>query len=450
MAAARNKPSTELSERVAAFFAPRLADGRRVCVALSGGRDSVALLHALADSREQLPQLEVTALHVHHNLSAHADDWAGFCGDLCRSLAVPLSVARVKVVDSGNEGLEAAARRARYAAFAGCAADWLALAHHRDDQAETLLLNLLRGAGVRGLAAMPEERPLPGTTVRLVRPLLPIARQEIDAWLRTRGAAWVEDDSNIDTRLRRNFIRSDVMPVLASAFPDPVATLARTAAHLADHAVLSTELALIDAKGVIDGGTICLRSFNSLPPTRRDNLLRHYLRQHGLRMPDARYLAEIVRQLADAAADAAPVLPIDCAELRVFRGRLHVCAAEAGRAEGALTPLVWDGRTATPWANGVLRPMFADGVGLSRQRLAGGKLTVRQRVGGERLQPDPARPRRALKKLLQASAMPVWVRARLPLLWCDGQLVWVAGIGCDEQFAAAPGEAGMLPIWEAG
>ncbi|MBI2306200.1 MAG: tRNA lysidine(34) synthetase TilS [Rhodocyclales bacterium] len=443
MAASRNSPPTELPERVAAFFAPRLPQGRRVCVALSGGRDSVALLQALAETRATLP-IELSALHVHHGLSANADAWAAFCADLCRRLGIPLQVRRVRVADDAGEGLEAAARRARYAAFAACDADWLALAHHRDDQAETLLLNLLRGAGVHGLAAMPEERALSAAApLRLVRPLLAVARSDIERWLAARELAWIDDESNADRRLRRNFLRNDVLPLLATVFPEPAAALARSAAHLGESGALAEAVAVADAAGVIDGGCLRLPAFNALPPERRANLLRHHLRCHGWRMPDARYLAEMLRQLAAAGAAAAPVFALDGGTLRVFRGCLHLCPAPLALP----ATICWRGEAQLPWAGGVLRFDFGPGIGLRRDLLSGGELAIRVRQGGEHLQPDLRRPRRPLKKLLQESAVPPWQRALLPLLWRGDELLWVAGIGVAARHAAAAGEAGVLPIW---
>lgn len=445
MAAARNKPSTDLPDRVAAFFAPRLAQGRRVCVGLSGGRDSVALLHLLAATRQHASPFELSALHVHHGLSAHADRWADFCQTLCRLLDIPLQVVRVTVSGVAEEGLEGAARRVRYAAFSGCPADWLALAHHRDDQAETLLLNLLRGAGVEGLAAMPEERQLAGTSVRLVRPLLGVARSEIEAWLSDHGHQWIEDDSNGDRRLRRNYLRKEVMPMLGRVFPEPAIALARAAAHLGESAALAEELAIADGLGVVDGKTILLAPFNALPVARRHNLLRHQLRQHGLRMPDTRYLVEIVRQLTEASAEAAPVFVLEGAELYVFRECLHLRSTPGVQ---DLDSIPWQGQASLSWAGGVLHFESTEGQGLSRKRLSKGEVRISARQGGEHFRPDQKRPRRSLKNLLRESAVPVRERSRLPLLWCGDDLVWVPGIGCDEAYMAVPGETGVLPIWD--
>ena len=447
MAAARNKPSTDLADRVAAFFSPRLAlypQRRRVCVGLSGGRDSVALLRALVDARAAGLPVELSALHVNHGLSSQADRWSLFCTDLCNTLDVPLRCEAVVVSGIAADGLEAAARRARYAVFDTCAADWLALAHHRDDQAETLLLNLLRGAGVDGLAAMPEERALNAATC-LVRPFLDTSREEIEAWVTARKLQWVEDDSNADTRLRRNFLRTEVLPLLATTFPDPAAALARAASHAGETAALADQLAVADAAaGSVKDGTLLLSPFNTLPLPRRTNLLRHFLRQHALRMPDSRYLAEIVRQLADVSPASAPVFSLDGAVLKVSRLRLRVCTT----ALPTLEPVHWQGEASLPWAGGELHFAEAEGSGLSQRLLQGKVLTLRPRQGGEHLQPDSRRPRRALKKLLQEGQLPSWERERLPLLWCGDDLAWVAGIGYEARFAAQPGEAGLSIFWE--
>jgi tRNA(Ile)-lysidine synthase len=443
MVAARNKPSTDLADHVAAFFAPRLQHGRRVCVGLSGGRDSVALLHALATIRVHTPLLELSALHVHHGLSAQADQWAEFCAALCHSLDIPCQLVRVSVSGIAEEGLEAAARRARYAAFVECDTDWLALAHHRDDQAETLMLNLLRGAGVAGLSAMPEQRALADTPVRLVRPLLAMARRDIEHWLKERRLAWIEDESNADTRLRRNYLRHEILPSLAGHFPDPAVSLARAAAHLAEHAALAEEIAVADAAGLVDGESIQLDGLNALPPARRANLLRFQFRRQGLRMPDSRHLQEILRQLTDAAADAAPEFVLDGARLRVSRGRLHCSSSTAVSS----SMILWQGEATLAWAGGLLHFELTEGRGLSRMRLAAAPVSIRTRLGGERLQLDAKRPRRSLKHLFQESDVPVWERENLPLLWCGEDLAWVSGLGCDAGYLARPGEAGVLPIW---
>ena len=445
MAATRNSRPSDPVSAVAAALVPRLTEGTRVCIALSGGRDSVALLHALVDLRsKQWPRLRLSALHVHHGLSPQADAWAAFCAQLCLEHTIPLRCERVTVARDAPAGLEAAARQARYAAFVACDTDWLLLAHHRDDQAETLLLNLLRGAGAHGLSAMPEDRPLATRAPRLLRPLLHTSRAAIDDWLAVRGARWIEDESNDETALRRNFLRHEVLPVIGQQVADPGRMLARAAGHLAEMASLADEVAASDADGVVDGRSLCLAAFGRLSPQRRSNLLRHFLRLHGLRMPDARYLAEILRQLREASLLAMPDFAIDDWRLQVTRGRLWLVPRSAASVDRR-----WCGQPELPWSGGCVRFTTTVGEGLS-QRALRGMAVLRHRQGGETLRPDMKRPRRTLKKLLQEAGVPQWKRDAMPLFWCNGRLVWAADIGyaCDEGMLAAAGEPGWLLSWQ--
>ena len=232
MVASRNSRLPDLPAALAAFFKLYPVDGRHLCVALSGGRDSVALLHVLA---HHLPaSSRLSALHVNHGLSVFSDHWADFCRNLCDRLAVPLSVVPVVVDQRAGDGVEAAARRARYTVFANCAADDVLLAHHQADQAETVLLNLLRGAGVQGLSGMPQERRLAlNSGPRLLRPLLSVPRRVLEIYLETQALSWIEDESNQDIQLRRNYLRREVLPCLEKIFPQVQSSLARTACHLA-------------------------------------------------------------------------------------------------------------------------------------------------------------------------------------------------------------------------
>ncbi|MCP5268755.1 MAG: tRNA lysidine(34) synthetase TilS [Zoogloeaceae bacterium] len=445
MAASRNKRPADLIERVAAFFSARLHAGRHVCVGLSGGADSVALLHALHGAQMAGLAIDISALHVHHGLSPNADDWASFCTNLCRSLAVPFRCEPVQIQDVTANGLEAAARKARYAIFQQCDADWLALAHHRDDQAETVLLNLLRGAGMQGLAAMPDERVLPGGKARLIRPFLSTSRTEIESWLTARNIPWVEDESNTDHSLRRNFLRREALPLLGGVFPDPAGALLRTAAHAAESLELADEIAAGDAQAIVRGQALLLAPFNQLSTARRSNLLRHFLRESGLRMPDSRFLAEMLRQLAEAAIDAAPAFSVDGRTLQVARGQLQVL--KCGDQMVADTHR-WQGESSLPWAGGKVRFVTAEGRGLSLSRLQDKELLLRTRGGGESLQPDAKRPRRPLKKLLQEQEIPAWTRARMPLLCCADEVLWVAGVGYESSYLAEPGEPSLVLDWD--
>ena len=289
-----------------------------MCVGLSGGCDSLALLHLLAGLGlgERLQ-----ALHVHHGLSANAGRWAEFCADHCRRLGVAFTLERVTVDRASGLGPEAAARAARYAAFARCPADVLLLGHHQGDQAETVLFNLLRGAGVAGAAAIPGERR--AGQLCILRPLLAVSRGEIEAWARVHGLAWITDESNEDTGLTRNFLRHDVLPLLASRFPGVERNLARAAANFAEADALLGELARSDWHVAADGEALRLAKLRELSLPRLKNLLRYRLRELGWHAPAAARLEEFACQLQTAGADRHPALELDEGRMVAGRGLLR-------------------------------------------------------------------------------------------------------------------------------
>ncbi|HZN85608.1 MAG TPA: tRNA lysidine(34) synthetase TilS [Burkholderiales bacterium] len=383
MASTRKPPSVD-----AAGLALR---GRRVAVGLSGGVDSVVLLHLLRDAAPQLGFV-LSAVHVHHGLSPNAGAWARFCRKLCRAWGVPLTVRRVRVRRAG-QGLEAAAREARRAVFAGLPAEVVALAHQLDDQAETVLMNLLRGTGLRGASAMPAAGRL-GRKI-LWRPLLAVPRRALLAHARAQRLQWVEDESNGDEALTRNFLRRRVGPLLEARFPRWRESLARAARHFAS-AEASAERAL-----------------------------RAFLGAQGLRSPSAAKLVEMLRQLTGRGARTA--IAHDGAVLRAYRGRVSVERPGAPAEEVRLRP--------------------ARGRGIDAARLERGRVSLRLRAGGERLQLDPRRPRRTLKNLFQEAGVAPWQRERLPLLYCDDELVWVPQLGIAAGWHAPRGARGLVPEW---
>lgn len=453
MAAPKSSRSAErsftgdLQQILAAFLEPRLTPGSGLCVALSGGCDSVVLLHALRQL--DLPVV-LSALHVHHGLSPHADAWAGFCTRLCASLDVPLRLRHVDVPRDSGSGLEAAARRLRHAAFAECGANgvhWVALAHHRDDQAETVLLNLLRGAGVDGAAGMAPEREHRGGAlgVRLIRPLLDVPRAALEAYAAANGLSWIDDESNADTAFRRNYLRHEIMPRLAARFPGSDAALARAATHFAEGAALLADLADADRLALAPGGRIEVNRLNDLSVARARNLLRHELQRAGSLAPDTRWIDEALRQLRCTRPEAEICVSVGGHRLHTYRGEIHIVEARPALPD---RPLLWRGEAVLPWAGGILHFSPGSGAGLSRERLAGGELRICARAGGERMQPDPRRPRRTLRNLLQEGAIPPWEREFLPYLWCGDELAWVAGLGYDCRFACDSGEPGLEVFWE--
>src|SRR5229473_6279506 len=303
MGSSRNSSSSELPQRAAAVLAPAIFPGAHLALGLSGGVDSVALLSVLL---ELAPALKVSlrAVHVNHGISPNAARWAEFCTGLCARFGIALQLETVDIGPYRNLGLEGAARQARYEVFARVDADFIVLAQHRDDQAETLLLRLLRGAGPRGLAAMSPLKSLAGARARLLRPLLEVSRAEIETYARLRGLEWVEDESNADTARQRNFLRREAIPLLKRQFPAASATIARAAAHLAEAQELLEEMARADLERCGDGAAVEIQSLRQLGEARAKNLLRHWCEARGIKALAAARINELMRQLRESRADA--------------------------------------------------------------------------------------------------------------------------------------------------
>ena len=446
MATTRKLPSNKrLDEALTAVLERHVAPGQRLVLGLSGGIDSVVLLHVLLEHQRSHP-FTLACVHVHHGLSPHADAWAGFCEQLCRAKGISISVHRVSLNRFDPAGLEAAARAERRKLFACMDADFVLTAHHQNDQAETLLLQLLRGAGPKGLAAMAEMQHCDGWRAALLRPFLSVSREDIAHYARQHALAWVEDESNTDTAYSRNYLRHALMPLLSARFPAAVPTLARGAGLQAEASELLQDLANIDAKPSVAGERLDCERLAGLSLPRARNLLRWFIDRQGLRMTSERRLDEGLRQLLHASHDARVSVTIHPGtELRRFRGGAYlvpvrVCAAQAA--------VCWQGEPALRLQQAgwdiTLHPMQGGGLSLARLQATRVELGVRQ--GGERIRLVKNGAHRSLKNLLQESALPPWQRACLPLLWCDGQLVWAHGIGLDADYLALADEAGVLPV----
>ena len=449
MAGTRSSPRADgrgesaLVRAVDRSLAEHVTASARVAVALSGGRDSVALLAAVIECGRVKPA-DVLAIHVHHGLSAQADAWADFCARLAAGHGIALVTQRVGIDLHDADGIEAAARSARYEALRSAAreagATAVLLAHHQDDQAETLLLQLLRGAGVHGLAAMPIARTSDGLI--WLRPLLDIPRRDLEAFVRARKLAYVDDDSNATDRHRRNALRQRVVPALESVAGGYPATIARAAAHQAEAARLIDDLATLDAASLMDSGTLDRAGLAALAPHRARNVLRHFLQCQGLRPPSTARLHAMLSQLGTARPDARIRFVHEGVWFGVFRGRLL-----AHRAAPPIYECAWQGEPFLELPHGRLAFVTAHGAGLSATCLHNGALVVRPRAGGERLQPFATRPRRALKAWLQEASMPSWQREALPLLFCGDVLAAVPGLGVDVAFQAQADQPGFTLDW---
>lgn len=429
-----------------AELAAGAAPAQRYLVAFSGGLDSSVLLHALATSAAAA-QRPVLALHINHGLQADADSWARHCRAVAEELGVDFLERRVSVDTAAGQGLEAAARDARYQALGAMmqAGDWLLSAHHRDDQAETVLLNLLRGSGLAGLAGIGAMQAFAAGW--LVRPLLSFSRDELLDYAAQHGLSWIEDPSNAAQVQDRNFLRHEILPRLASRWPEAASRLQRSSAIASDAAALLDELAAIDALTLRDARDTpqCIvrlhtDALRALPPARQRNVLRYVIRQQGLPTPTAAQLEQVLETLLPARDDAAPLVRWSGVEIRRYRQQLYVLRGELPSTPADIGIIA--GARTVQLEGGLGRLRFAAdaALGLAPALVERG-LELRYRYGGEEFRPVGQSHTRTLKKLLQEAGIVPWMRDRIPLLYADGELVAVADLWLAAAAAQRPGVA---------
>jgi len=413
--------------------------GRNLKLAYSGGQDSTALLHLLA-GLGATQKLNLQAIHVHHGLHPDADGWTDSCIKQCRKLDVELVVEKVKVV-IGEHGLEAAARKARYDALARhihSDRDELLTAHHRDDQAETLLLHLVRGAGVSGLAGMPARRRFGAGW--LSRPLLETERESIRAYAHLHGLQWVEDESNLDPAIRRSFLRHSVIPLLSRHWPGAVGSMAQAASHLREAETLLTRLAEEDLEAcrLDDAGPSTAR-LATLTPERLRNALRHWILSHGIGAPSTRQLAQLVQLISQPPKTARAELSWGGHRVRLYQDRLWIVVDDHGL-PGDIRQ-IWDLEKSRTLRIGNLDLQFtaATGEGLAKARI-GSEIEVRTRQGGERCRLPGRKHRTSVKSLLQQHRISPWERESMPLIYIDNELAAIGDRWYCEPFAAQSGE----------
>ena len=452
---AKPNSSDGVEATVAAALKPLLFSGASLVLGLSGGVDSVVLFEALRRLAVPLG-FRLSCVHVNHGISPNARRWAAFCARLCKRHDIALMVEQVDLEPYRAEGVEAAARRARYQAYARQSADFIVLAQHLDDQAETLLLQLLRGAGVKGGAAMPllrdQDSGRKGESARapaIVRPMLEVSRRQIEAYAKANKLKWVEDESNADLRYDRNFLRHQVLPAIEKAFPGYRTTLARAARHLAEASLILDELAEADAKLAVAQNRVAIVELRRLGVPRAKNLLRWLLLRRGETAPEASRLEEVLRQLFEAGDDAAVRVALGACELRRYAGHAYLLPSRPDAP--AAFRRDWDGRRAWPLPElgGALHFARRQGAGVACARLREQGLSLRLRQGGEKLRLQVRGSTRSLKNLLQEARVPPWERERLPLIYCADTLVAVPGLGVASDWQAGVGEAGWLISWQA-
>jgi tRNA(Ile)-lysidine synthase len=428
-----------------------LPPGAHLKVAYSGGHDSHVLLHALSVLRAE-HHFSLSAIHIDHALQSASADWDRHCAQSCTALAVHYVAKRVLVAGIAEEGLEAAARRARYAALAAVLApdDILLTAHHYDDQVETVLLQLLRGTGIAGLAGMPMQAVFgPG---QIVRPLLGFSRAALHAYAQEQRLAWVEDPTNQESHLRRSFLRTEILPRLAHHWPAHASMLARTARHAAEamgllDEVAETDLASCRVAVAHSPQALSIKALLTLSSARQRNLLRYWLRRQGFLAPATAQLEEVMAQVQTV--PRSQQARVCWRGTEVWRYRDLLVAMPAQQAPDSELDIAWDLRAPLNLSGiGQLRMVPIRGEGLSRARLSGKTLHVRLRSGGETLMLPGRAHHHALKKLLQAEAVPPWLRARLPLFYADHELAAVADRWVCAPYLAGDAEEGLKIVWE--
>ncbi|MBM5570943.1 MULTISPECIES: tRNA lysidine(34) synthetase TilS [Deefgea] len=412
----------------------------RLCVGFSGGLDSTVLLHWLSTQQAEL-DFQLSAIHVHHGLSPNADAWAEHASQIAQQLGTTCQIAHVSLTNLHGQGIEGGARKARYAVFAKQPCDAILLAHHQNDQSETLLINLLRGSGPAGLAAMPVSRPL-NPQIDLLRPLLQLPHTELLQYAQLHKLKWIEDESNSNTDFKRNKIRHELVPLLESINPKAISTIARSAIHQSDASTILLERAQDDLIHCSQHDALILAELEKLSPARQRNLLHYWLTTHGLNL-ELRAFDELLRVAFSAAADACPALVWRNTAIRRYRGALHITRASliAGPEQNRQlndAPHITDWFGTLEWVqdeHGIAEHFLTNGY-----RIAG-------RSGGESLKLARNRPTRSLKAQCQALGIAPWLRETTPLIYINQQFAAMPGLGVHADFQASADQMGWLPIW---
>jgi tRNA(Ile)-lysidine synthase len=425
--------------------APAGATG--LVVALSGGADSASLLLAAASLGKSFRALPVRAVHVDHGLQSAAAAFREACAAWCRALDIPLTVISVIIDMPPGVSIEAAARDARYAAIGAelRPGECLLTAHHSEDQAETLLLQALRGAGLPGLSAMPLCRPL-GQGWHL-RPVLAVSKGELREFGAGFGAACAEDPMNQDLRFDRSYLRRQIWPLIEARWPGASAALSRAARHAAEAQELLDGAAAIDVARLRDGDALSLPGLRALEAKERINAVRFWLWEAQVEPPSTARLTEALRQMFDAHVDHLPCIVWGNYALRRYRQRVFLTQAEAPRLQGVRRWCVRpDSRVDLGPYLGQLRWVMQDG-GIDPKRLPE-NVAVRRREGGETLKPAAQARTQSVQHLCQSHGVLPWMRDALPLVFADDALIAVADLWLDARCRVALGAPGFAILWD--
>jgi tRNA(Ile)-lysidine synthase len=416
---------------------------KSMTVALSGGMDSVLLLHLL-HQLQKTHHFTLKASHVHHGLSKNADKWVKFCEKVCTKLSVPLDVHYIKLPQKKSLGIEGEARRLRYEKLLQSKTDLVVLAHHEDDQAETFLLQLIRGAGVKGLSSMAHF----DDSRRLWRPLLNTSRTDINSYAKKHQLKWIEDESNQNIDFDRNFIRSKVLPILKNRFNHIIKVISRSTNHLAEAQHLLDDLAKIDLKSYLKSNKyrhkLQVKTLDKLSNSRAKNILRYWLEINDQLMPSKDLLDELLRQVLTAKKDATIKIQISKDfEIRRYKDEIYIVQKNQKKQKNY--EIIWNGESEILLPNGTqLNFKKVKGSGINFKFLKGQKLKIRNRQGGEFFKPNSKRPTKKIKQLLQESDLPPWQRESFPIIFVGDELAALPNFGIDQKYQADHRMTGLV------
>ena len=420
-----------------------LTDDPYFCIAYSGGIDSHVLLYAMAACQKKNSSIQIRALHINHHLNPNANQWEHHCKQVAQQLGIPFHVESLKLTLNPGDSIEAVARKARYDVLRNRIHDKenVLIAHTQNDQAETFLLQLLRGAGVKGLSAMPLKKKL--GRGYLLRPLLKINREELKKYAEKNHLHWIEDDMNLELRFNRNYLRHEVLPILRCRWPEVFSVISRSASHCAEAAHLLDQLADMNLQAVQMKDALAIKPLLQLTPERQRNVLRRWIDRLGFGMPQTKQLEQMRSDILKASEDAAPLFVYDSTEVRRYDDALYISTASSPLDTSMTISWNLNHPLNLPGTLGILRATHKKGKGISTV-IDIQQITVQFRRGGERCQPAGRKETHSLKKLMQEWKIPPWQRDRIPLIYYDDTLIAVVGYCICGEFTAKHDEWGWV------
>ena len=420
-----------------------LTDDPYFCIAYSGGMDSHVLLCAMAECQKQNSLIQIRALHINHHLNPNADQWECHCKKIAQQLGVPFHVKSLRLTLNPGDSIEAVARKARYDVLQDHIHDKenVLTAHTQNDQAETFLLQLLRGAGVKGLSAMPLKKKI--GKGYLLRPFLKMNREELKKYAEKNHLHWIKDDMNFELRFNRNYLRHEVLPILCRRWPEVFSVISRSASHCAEAAHLLDQLADVNLQAMQMKGALAIESLLQLTPERQRNVLRRWIQRLGFGVPQTKQLEQIRSDVLKASVDAAPIFIYDSTEIRRYGNVLYISTTSSEYDTRMIIPWNLNNLLNLPGTLGVLQATKKKGKGISTA-INIQQITVRFRLGGERCQPAGRKETHSLKKLMQEWKIPPWQRDRIPLIYYDDELISVVGYCICGRFTVKNDELGWV------